>query len=298
LTSFRKNVPSLNALVALEAAVRHRSMTLAASELGVTQAAVSRQIGALEADLGIPLFVRKHRSIEPTPNCLLLASSLSNSFAAISQSVDLVRSPTRGAILTIGATLAFSTLWLLPRLNEFRERFPSLQIRLLSQDARIDLKSGEVDVAVRFGVPPFEDAEVIASKTDVIFPVCAPAFAERFETPEAFLRSPADLIEHDVSDRGWHSWASWFARAGAKAPTPSPSLRFNHYTDALEAAKAGQGVVLGWNVLVSRFLEDGSLVRLGDASIIPDGRYNVVVPSHVKKTSISSLAAEWLAQCM
>lgn len=295
MAGFRKNVPSLNALVALEAAARHKSITLAAAELGVTQSAVSRQISMLEVDLGTSLFVRKHRSIEPTSNCLLLASSLANSFSAISESVDLVRSGDRSETVTIGATLAFSTLWLLPRLSEFRERFPLVQIRVISQDARIPLSSGEVDVAIRFGIPPFEDADVIASRADTIFPVCSPEYAKRLGNAEHFYETKADLIANDVSERTWYSWLDWFARAGVKAPVPKPGLRFNHYADALQAARAGQGIMLGWDVLVNNFLLDGSLVRLGDLVVTPEGRHNVLVPKSAKRMPIRDIAAEWIA---
>jgi LysR family transcriptional regulator, glycine cleavage system transcriptional activator len=298
LAGFRKNVPSLNALVALEAAARHKSITLAAAELGVTQAAVSRQISALELELGTQLFVRKHRSIEPTSNCLLLASSLANSFSAISESVDLVRSSNRSETVTIGATLAFSTLWLLPRLTEFRKRFPSVQIRVVSQDSRIQLASGEIDVAIRFGTPPFEDAEVIASKADTIFPVCSPEYAKRLDDTAHFYDLQTDLIANDVSDREWYSWVDWFSRAGIKLPVPKPSLRFNHYADALQAARAGQGIALGWNVLVKNFLDDGSLVRLGELVVTPEGRYNVLVPKRAKRMPIRDVAAEWLANSL
>jgi len=288
----------LNALVALEAAARHRSITLAADELGVTQAAVSRQVSALEMELGTQLFLRKHRSIEPTPSCLLLASSLASSFAAISDSVDLVRSSNRSEIVTIGATLAFSTLWLLPRLTEFRERFPSLQIRVVSQDSRIHLTSGEVDVAIRFGTPPFEDGEVIASKADVIFPICTHEYAKRFHHADRFYEAQVDLIAADVSDRDWYSWTDWFSRAGIKLPVPKPSLRFNHYYDALQAARAGQGIALGWDLLVKNFLDDGSLVRLGELVVAPEGRYNIVVPRRTKRSAIRDITAEWLANSL
>jgi LysR family transcriptional regulator, glycine cleavage system transcriptional activator len=298
LASFRKKVPSLNALVALEAAARHRSITLAADELGVTQAAVSRQVSALELELGTQLFLRKHRSIEPTPSCLLLASSLASSFAAISDSVDLVRSSNRSEIVTIGATLAFSTLWLLPRLTEFRERFPSVQIRVVSQDSRIHLTSGEVDVAIRFGTPPFEDGEVVASKADVIFPVCSLEYAKRLHDVDHFYEARVDLIASDVSDRDWYSWVDWFSRAGIKLPVPKPSLRFNHYYDSLQAARAGQGIALGWDLLVRNFLDDGSLVRLGELVVAPEGRYNIVVPRRAKRSAIRDIAAEWLANSL
>jgi DNA-binding transcriptional LysR family regulator len=296
--SVRRNLPSLNALVVLEAAARHRSFTTAAVELGVTQAAVSRQIAMLEEDLGTPLFVRRHRAVEPTPPCQLLASSLAMNFAAITESVAMVRATKPQDTVTIGATLAFSTLWLLPRLRDFRERYPGAQIRVMSQDARIPLTAGEADVIVRFGTPPFDDGEVVASRADVMFPVCSPACAERIAgDPMAALRNGAcDLIGHDVPDRTWGTWPDWFRRVGWSAQPPEPALRFNHYSDALQSARAGQGVLLGWGMLVQGSLEEGALVRLGDLQVAAEGRYNVVVPHKPKPNPLRDVLTGWMAE--
>lgn len=294
--SIRRNVPSLNALVVLEAAARHRSFTAAAAELGVTQAAVSRQVALLEDELDTQLFVRKHRAIEPTPPCQLLASSLAMSFANIEQSVEMVRSTKRPETVTVGTTLAFATFWLLPRMGEFRKRYPAAQIRLVSQDSRINLNSGEVDVVVRYGVPPFGDGEVVASRADEVFPVCSPDYAQRVGVAEAMFKNDEfELIEQDVPDRSWYSWQDWFSRAGIAAAGSQPRLRFNHYTEVLQAARAGHGIALGWGVLVQGHLEDGSLVRLGDAVITAEGRYNVVVPAQRKPHPLRDVFVEWLA---
>ena len=294
--AIRKNFPSLNALVVLEAAVRHRSFTAAAAELGVTQAAVSRQGALLEEQLDTSLFVRKHRAVEPTPPCLLLASSLAMSFTSIAQSVEMVRSTKHQEAVTIGATLAFSTFWLLPRMGEFRKRYPSAQIRVMSQDSRINLNSGEVDMIVRFGVPPFDDGVVVASRADEVFPVCSPDYAQRVYVPDAMFQSDEyELIDQDVPDRTWYAWHDWFSRAGIAAANSEPKLRFNHYTEVLQAARAGHGIALGWGVLVQGYLEDGSLVRLGDAVVSAEGRYNVVVPVRRKPHPLRDILVEWLA---
>jgi DNA-binding transcriptional LysR family regulator len=296
--SIRRNLPSLNALVVLEAAARHRSFTSAAAELGVTQAAVSRQIAMLEEDLGTPLFVRRHRAVDPTPPCQLLASSLAVNFAAITESVAMVRATKQQEAVTIGATLAFSTLWLLPRLRDFRERYPGALIRVMSQDSRIPLTAGEADVVVRFGTPPFEDGAVVASRADVMFPVCSPAYAERIQgNPMAALRNgECDLIGHDVPDRTWGTWPDWFRRVGWSAAPPEPALRFNHYSDALQSARAGQGVVLGWGIMVQGSLEEGALVRLGDETVPAEGRYNVIVPLKPKPSPLRDVLTDWLAE--
>lgn len=296
MDNFKKKVPPLNSLVALEATVRHRSITLAAKELGVSQAAVSRSIAVLEADLGVLMFVRRHRSIEPTSECILLAETLSRSFSDITQVIDAVRTSARVDVVTIGTTLPFATLWLLPRLSGLRKAFPSAHIRLVSQDARVNLNAGEADVAVRFGVGPFEDAEIVGATPDNVYPVCSRSFADQLDSPERFFLEPAGLIEHNTPKGVWGSWTQWFARAEIAVRLPPAVLHFNHYTDALEAAKAGQGVALGWNILVKRYIEDGSLIRLGDRTVVPDGCYNVIVPLQRKRKHLVDEIARWMVE--
>lgn len=295
----RHSMPSLNALLVLEAAARHRSFTSAAQELRVTQAAISRQVAALEQDLQTPLFVRKHRAIEPTHACMQLATTLSTCFASIADSVDQVRSSAQPEVVTIGATLAFSSFWLLPRLGGFRRLHPQVQIRVISQDARIHLGGGDVDVVVRFGIPPFDDGVVVASRADEVFPVCSPDYAARLQSLGADLQSAeCDLIAQDVPDRSWYGWTDWFERAGSPPKKTQASLRFSNFAEALQAAKAGHGIALGWGALVEQPLSDGTLVRWGDAAITAEGRYNILVPARKKRHPLRDTFVEWLADSL
>ena len=294
---FRKNIPSLTALVAVEAVIRRRSFTAAAQELNVTQAAVSRQIAALEKDFGTILFVRGHRSIEPTAACLALGGILTDSFARMAEGVDALRASSANEVVTIGASLAFSALWLLPRLGEFRRSHPDVQIRVISQDSKINLDGGEVDIAVRYGLPPFSDGTVLASCGDVIFPVCSPEYFRRL--PEGdFWSAPYDQIETDQPDKTWYNWHDWFAGVGNATASRRPSLRFSHYTETIAAARAGQGVALGWSTLVDAFLKDGTLVRIGHAAVVPPGRYNVMVPLKARRKGVWDLAAGWMTTAL
>ncbi|MBB4234512.1 LysR substrate-binding domain-containing protein [Rhizobium esperanzae] len=287
---FRRRLPSLTALVTLEAVLRRKSFTLAATELGVTQAAVSRQIASLEEGLGQPLFVRKHRAIEPTAACISLGATLAKSFADIAESVEAMQSRSQD-VVTIGATVAFSSFWLLPRLAEFRRANPGILVRVISQDSPIALDGAEVDVAVRYGLPPFSDGTVIASRGDVISPVCSPDYLRR--RGDGPLGSADEFIETDVVDRSWYNWSQWVSLTGSSIEV-KPSLRFNHYTESIAAARAGQGIALGWRMLIGTFLEDGTLVRAEESELAAEGRYNVIVPVKAKRSNARDLAAAWL----
>ena len=292
--SFRKRLPSLNALMTFEAAARLKSFTGAARELNVSQAAVSRQIRLLEDDFGQALFRRKHRRVESTPAGDTLGFALNHALESISETVESLRHPQGTETLTVGSSLAFSYFWLLPRLSSFHELRPNLKIRVISQDESFDLRSNEVDVVVRFGVPPFSEGKTVASTSDTFFPVCSPEFARRIKsavTPQELLSLP--LIGSDAPDPSWMSWPDWFERAGAGRRNPRIALQFNRYTDGLVAATAGQGIALGWKLIIGDLLAKGQLIPLTDP-IQSEGSYNVLVPHRRRANEATDAFIAWI----
>lgn len=273
----RRQVPSLGALAAFEAAARLGGFTRAAAELGVTQAAVSRRIRDLEAELGRVLFVRAHRRVELTAAGRVLAEAVGQSFERMADAVEVVRLSGGPDTLTVGATTAFAHFWLLPRLSSFREAHPRLHLRVVSEDVADRARDEAVDVVVRYGRPPFRAGEAVASMPEIIFPVCSPGFAARAGEARDLPRLP--LIESDAPEPSWLSWSQWLARAGLGQGGARPSLRVTGYTDAAYAAMEGEGVALGWGRLLERPLSDGRLVRLGRASVVPEERHHLVVPA-------------------
>ena len=293
--SLKRSVPSVNALVVLEAAVRHRSFTAAARELNVSQAAVSRQIKLLEHELGSPLFHRAHQRVDPTPSGAALAATLNQAFEMIGEAVDMVRRPREAEVLTIGSTLAFSHFWLMPRLSSFRDWRPSLKLRVVSKDEPFDLRTGDLDVIVRFGVPPFRDGDVAAQSRDTVVPVCSPDFAARLQHPigpDALLALP--LVGSDVPDPDWMVWPDWFERAGLGRRAPRLALQFNHYTDAIAAAMAGHGVALGWSLILRDLIAAGRLTVLGEQIVAVDATYNAVLPKNRRANPAADAFVAWL----
>lgn len=293
--SFKKSLPSANALVTFEAAVRLKSFTAAARELNVSQAAVSRQVRLLENDFGQPLFRRGHRRVEPTSAGAVLGTTLNRALEMIGETVHVLRQPRGTETLTVGATLAVSYFWLLPRLSSFRDMRPDLKIRVVSQDEPFDLGAGELDVVVRFGVPPFSDGRVVAAGGDTFFPVCSPDFAARLTSkPAPWELMSLPLIGSDAPDPCWMVWPDWFERAGLGRRTPRLTLQFNHYTDAVAAAVAGQGVALGWKMILHDLLQSRQLVPLTDG-IGTEAAYNVLVPTRRRTSEAAAAFVAWIA---
>ena len=297
MSRLRRSVPSLGALAAFEAAARLGGFTKAAGELGVTQAAISRQIRALETDLGKPLFVRGNRQVELTASGRVLAEAVSESFTRMAAAIDEVREGRDVTTLTVSTSLAFSHFWLLPRLPSFRVAHPDVKLSVLSSDFAVDLRLGEADVAIRYGTPPFRDGYSVASLSEMAYPVASPSLVERLPTPvgkEALTTLP--LIEAEPRERQWLSWPKWFALAGIDATPRRGVMTFNHYSDAVYAAITGEGVIVGWHQLLERPLADGRLARVGTTSVKPEEGHHVVVASDKLDLPTVGAFVDWITE--
>lgn len=293
--SIKRRLPPFTALAAFEAAARLESFTKAASELGVTQAAISRQIHLLEEQFGFPLFVRLHRKIKLTEKGKTLASAAQDAFDLLAASVAEISKGDYEAELTIAATVAFSHFWLLPRISEFSSQHPEINLRIITQDNMPNIESSDLDVAIRFGNGMWPDGQAELLFEDEIFPICSPKFAERAGT----IASPRDLLGYPLisniaDDPTWTGWSEWLAAFSVELPKKQPGLRCSFYTDAIYSALNGQGVALGWRHLVEDLLEQGRLVKLTDAAVKTRNAYFAVVPKRRRKSDAAQHFRNWL----
>lgn len=288
-------MPPLTALSVFEAASRLSSFTRAAEELGVTQAAVSRQIRLLERDFGFPLFKRLHRKVTLTDKGKALSVATGDAFNLIAESVAYLRKDASSDELTISATVAFSHFWLMPRISEFSRHYPHINLRIVTQDNMPNFERGEVDVAIRFGNGMWPDGHAEALFEDEVFPVCSPEYAgteDRIKTPADLMSY--SLISNETDDPMWPGWNEWLSSFSIVVPKKTLGLRCSFYTEAIYAALNGQGVALGWTHLVEDLLRQGRLVRLTDAAIKPRGAYFVVIPTRQHSNEAASFFVSWL----
>ncbi|BCH31470.1 HTH-type transcriptional activator AmpR [Mesorhizobium sp. L-8-10] len=260
----RPHLP-LTALRAFEASARHLSFTRAAIELCVTQAAVSHQVKSLEQRLGVTLFRRLPRGLLITDEGLALLPTLRDSFDRIADMMEKFHGGHVREVLEVGAVGTFAVGWLLPRLRDFRERHPFVDVRLSTNNNRVDLAAEGLDYAVRFGNGAWHDTEAEALFAAPLSALCVPEIAET-------LRDPADLVRHTLL-RSYRAdeWPSWFEEAGVAAPTIRGPV-FDSSLTMVEAALQGEGVALAPPMMFSRQLADGTLQRPFDTSISM-GRY-------------------------
>ena len=286
----------LTALRTFEAAGRLASFTLAADELAVSQAAVSRQVKELEADLGKPLFERRHRSVRLTPAGQALLDVLSRSFDAMDASLAEIRGRRGGGLLEISAEPSFAACWLVPHLDDFQTEHPEIDVTVESDGRLIEFRTHEAEVAIRYGENakawPRTEADHLAD-VDMV-PVMMPCLLA--DGPP--LDTPADLLAYTLlheENRG--AWQRWFAAAGMPDVSLGRAQIFTEGNLVLQAALRGHGVALVDRTFAAEDIAEGRLVQPFDLSI-RYGAYWLVARSFKRLSPEAQAFRAWLLRCM
>lgn len=282
-------LPPLRSLRVLEAAVRHENYTRAAGELALTHSAVSHQIHALEAALGVRLLQRDGRRMRPTEPGRQLAQDVRNTLDTLNAAVERVRSGDAGNIVTVSTLPSFAAAWLVARLGSFLEHYPQVELRLQSTTALADFRNDGVDIAIRFGTGDWDDLVSEKMFDDEYFPTLSPGLARALR-----VRRPADLARVPLLRIRNSPWTPWFEAAGVEIPEPRRGPVFDDSELALQAAVQGQGAVLTRGSLAAVKLMNGTLVapfRLRLPS--PRTCFLVYPRTHLNKPAVK-LFRDWL----
>jgi LysR family glycine cleavage system transcriptional activator len=283
--------PPLGALRTFEVAARLLSFKRAAQVLHVTPTAVSHQVRLLEDHLGLLLFIRRARSVALTEAGQRLYPGLHEGFDAIARAVANVRPRPARPTLTISATMAFTSRWLVPRVAGFRAREPGLDLSFLAADEAVDLAGGVADVAVRYGRPPWPGlhAELLLRDSFVVV-----------ASPKLKLRTPRDLARQSLIHFAWKTqradtplWSLWFRCAKLAPFEHQGELSFSDETHAVQATCAGQGVGLLSRALIAEELRSGALVQPFGPEL-PFGSYYFVCPESARLDERVQKVRRWL----
>ena len=306
----QRKLPPLNALRAFEAAARHMSFTDAAEELCVTQGAISRQIKSLEQRLGLFLFKRMTRRLELTEEGEVLFPSTRHAFDDIERAFQNILGRGDATVLTVSALPTFAMNWLTPRLPDFNEHYPDIEVQLMMTIRAVNFARDNIDVAIRVGNPgePKSDSKaprigltmtedwngVISMRllSDQLVPVAAPAVLKRGKK----IASPDELHNYTLLHVGSraHAWPDWLEALGANATDLHAGPVFGHFIQSLLAAKKGQGIALIPHVLVEQEIKNGELVIAYQSDVRSDGDYYLLYRS--KHESLPKIKAfrEWI----
>jgi LysR family glycine cleavage system transcriptional activator len=287
-------LPSLNGLRAFEAAARHLSFTNAASELNVTQTAISHQIRRLEEELGMRLFVRQNRALALTPEAKDYLPGVRAAFNDLRLATDRLLRKDNEHVLTVSTLASLAAKWLLPRLSAFQEAHPGIDVRITTSTALVDFKSGDVDAAIRYGRGHWPGVRADWLTADQLFPVCSPALL----SGDHPLRRPEDLAHRTLLHSSGiydDDWRLWLTAAGLPANiSKRPGLTFDLILVTVQAAIDGSGVAIGRTSYVEADIAKGRLVVPFDITLPADAGFYLVSPEARADSPKLSAFRRWL----
>ncbi|PJG54915.1 transcriptional regulator [Bradyrhizobium forestalis] len=287
-------LPSLNGLRAFEAAARHLSFTLAASELNVTQTAISHQIRRLEEELGIRLFIRQNRALALTPEARDYLPGVRAAFNDLRLATDRLLRKEDDKVLTVSTLASLAAKWLLPRLTDFQEQHPGIDVRITTSASLVDFQRDNVDAAIRYGRGQWPGVRADWLMADELFPVCSPSLI-RGDKP---LRRPEDLRNHPLlhtSNANSDDWRLWLTAAGLPADIArQPGITFDMIFMTIQAAIDGIGVAMGRTSYVQDDIAKGRLVVPFKIALPADAGFYLVAPAGRREAPKLAAFRQWV----
>ena len=286
-------LPPLTALRAFDAAARHMSFAKAAAELNVTPAALSFQIKSLEDTLGRPLFHRLNRAVELTEAGRLLAPGAEDGFRRLTAAWASVRRFQDQSRLTVTAGPAFTAKWLAPRLFDFAQAHPEVELQFSASLRLMDFDRDGIDVAIRFGLGQDDGVYSLPLAHEWLTPVMTPELAERYASP-ASLRDATLIVDEslDFLDPPC-DWPAWFRAAGVE-PAEAHGPRFSQADHAIDAALAGVGVALGRRSLAIKDIHENRLRAPFPIAIGTEARFRFLCPAGTEERPNVRAFRDWI----
>lgn len=288
-------LPPLQALVAFAVAARHLSFKKASEELDVTPSAISQHVKALESQMEVALFIRRNRQVELTTAGKELRQVIDKGLNHLSTSIDNIRSAAKQRPITISATTAMSSLWLTPRLTQFWKSHSDVAVNQHVSDTMSD-ESSEFDLCIWYGQVTsqvtFQASNSQLLFSDRLLPVCSPEFATNLTDRSLPALATETLIYLD-SSAGWTTWRNWFSSLGFDKPL-ADGPHVNNYSIAVQAARDGVGLVLGWESLLKPIIDRGLLVTLDEHAIDAPGHFYISSALGRPMRQDAKLLRDWL----
>jgi DNA-binding transcriptional LysR family regulator len=301
-TTLRTRPIAVGTIRAFLAVARHLNFRAAADDMALTQSAVSRQIQALESEIGVALFLRHTRAVELTSAGTQLLRAVSPALERIDSAVRLIRQNAGRKIVSISTWASFASMWLIPRLESFQSEHPDIDIRIDATDVSVDLETSDVDLVLRYALPTTVPAHAERLFGEQLTPVASPWLL----TSGHSLKKAKDLSAFALIEAGdayrsqhmeWLTWQRWLVTQGLSSFEPKRWLYFNYAHQIAQAALTGQGVALARMPLISDSLASGGLVEVlpGTRLDSPLAYWLIVGPRSGQRPEITAFCA-WLRQ--
>lgn len=285
-------LPPLGPVRIFEAAARHLSFKQAAEELHLTPSAISHGVQALEDWLGTPLFVRLQRGLSLTETGERLVITVQTAFAVLSNATEKVPGRRAAGILSVSVPTSFASLWLIPRLGRFAERYPDIAIAMQTEHRQPDAPITATDLGIRLAPAPKAGGTWLRVVRESLVPVCSPSLLARFEgAPAEKLLQSAPLVHVTTMPEDWE-W--WFAQSRIRPPRDGQDVRFDTIRLAIDAALQGLGIVLGRKPFVDDDIASGRLVEIGGPPLQGPSCYWLVGEEATFRRAEAKLFRSWL----
>lgn len=286
-------LPSLDLVRGFVAVGRRMSVTAAAEDLCLTQSAVSRQVLALEEQLGVRLLVRSYRAVRFTAEGERLFRVADRAVQELQEVSEVLKVVGRSRPVTVTASIGLTAFWLMPRLSGLRKLHPSLDLRVAATDKPLDLRNDAVDLALRYTSEANAPDGAVRLFGESVAPVAHPSIVSgRWRGPASIKKSV--LLEFDSPRYPWLQWHGWLKERGWSEVTPPGMVHFNQYDHTIQAALAGQGVALGRLELIQPLLAGGQLVVVDPNGVVPTpyGFWLIPAEQHPRREVVTVI--DWI----
>ena len=288
-------MPSLELLKVFEACARCRGFTAAATELGMTQPAVSQQMQRLERELGNRLFERVHRGIALTTAGQALLAPVQQALDLVRDAVAIASAQPSRQLLSIATDFAFAAYWLMPRLARFYALHPNIDVSLVTSNRALVALAPDMDMAIVFGDGHLPRTRSRLLFREEVFPVCSPRLLQVDGADSAsLLRSEPLLHLKPAVGQPWFDWPALARCSDWPLASTDAGPAFDNYTMVLAAAVAGQGIAIGWRHLVDDLLQQSVLCRLRDDALLSPYGYHLMSAQQKTLSRSARSFVDWL----
>lgn len=295
MEKLRRTLPPLSTLLPFEATARLGSITRASEELGLTQAAISKQIKSLEQDLGTELFERRNRAVHLNGHGREFGRVVSEALKSIAAASGDLRLQQEQGEVVLRSQLCEGLYWLMPRLSGFYQKYPDIPVRVTVSTKPITESEERFDLALQSTGRDKGDTKRVFTASDEVFPVCSSAYLQGAALPQPISRlKDMHLLHHKVEPQDWVSWKAWLARLNMDKSVGSDSTAFDSYPMMIQAMLEGHGVALAWRRTIESYLDAGTVVRPFEEHLCLPDSLSLYQPTGWQVRPGTSELLEWL----
>ncbi len=288
----RRTLPSTNSLACFEATMRHGSVTKAAEELNMTQSAVSKRIAALEELFQRPLFIRHKKRLILAPAAKQYGIELTRILTEIEASTTrFISHNHQVGLLSIAVPPTFGSRWLIPRLNNFYENYPGIDLNMISKIKPFNFNTEPIEAAIHFGAPSWQGAKLEFLMDEQLIAVCSPDLHLELASCENEEILNHALIQHTTRP---YLWKEWFQHFKIETNKSTVGPRFEYYAHIIQAAIAGIGIALLPEFLIQEELKAKKLILANNNSIKGNGSYYFAYPYEQEANPAIVSFSNWL----